>query len=403
MFRKINNCLVAILILGVQAQAQFRYTCDLQQVSQTGFYKIAISPELSAFTKTDLSDIRIADEKKQWIPYILKYPDLPIGPTFLYLPEIKIKNSNSETILIIQSNAKQEISNWSLEVKNAHVNRFASISGSDDGKQWYSITDSLLLKNPEGDRNSLKIYFPPVAYSSFRVKIFNGKNDPLSIQKVTSLLTSPLPSPGKPVINPAGSFVQTDTSGYSFIRVEQPDDFQFDFLDISVSAPKYYEREVSFYLNAGGNIAQLLKTEPIQKFTVSTNSSGVYSLPFFKSKIFYLLIKNNDNPPLRISAVKTSQSKRELIAWLESGKNYRLFLDDSFARPPDYDLKNFSQSIPDSVTTLSAGKFEATTIIVANRKTVKNSRWWIWPTIILVIILLSISTLALNRDLKKTK
>ncbi|MEP7144660.1 MAG: hypothetical protein ABI707_17390, partial [Ferruginibacter sp.] len=51
---------------------QFNYTAELDTVASTGFYAITISPQLSAYIKTDLADIRIADKNKQWVPHILQ-------------------------------------------------------------------------------------------------------------------------------------------------------------------------------------------------------------------------------------------------------------------------------------------------------------------------------------------
>ena len=103
---KLNSIIIFCLLLsiGVQAQ-QFRHSCTLDTVKETGFYSIVIFPELSAYIKTDLSDIRIADEKKQWVPHIINYPaqNKTNDSAYGILPVIKKENNNSKTVLIVRN------------------------------------------------------------------------------------------------------------------------------------------------------------------------------------------------------------------------------------------------------------------------------------------------------------
>jgi hypothetical protein len=74
-------------------------------VKETGFYSIPVSPELSAYIKTDLSDIRIVNEKGQWVPHILTYPAQNKTNDVVYsiLPVIKKENIGLKTVLIIRN------------------------------------------------------------------------------------------------------------------------------------------------------------------------------------------------------------------------------------------------------------------------------------------------------------
>ncbi|WP_276503765.1 hypothetical protein [Terrimonas pollutisoli] len=406
--RKRNNIWLLSLLLSICAQAQFRHSAVLDSVKEPGFYAIAVSPQLSTYIKTDLSDIRIADQKEQWAPHIIHYPGQNRVTEVLYftLPVIKKENVNSKTILIIRNPGNPPLSNLYLTLKNTAASRFAALSGSDDNKNWFSIADSLLLSQPgifDDNKVALTISFPAVSYSYFRLTIDNGKNDPLNILEALNYGTA-LPDSVKHFIeNPKASFQQTDSAGFSLIRIDNGNNFHFSKLNIHISSPKYFERRARLYASPVTNIQSALQTTPVGNFLLSSGNNEGYETPLMRDSVLYLLVENNDNPPVQIEAISTLQQNKMLIAWLEKGKNYQLLLDNLNGVAPDYDLKQFQNLIPASVQRLNIGDIKAIPIHSAITQTKGNIKWWIWPTILVVIILLSYLTWSLTRDMKKLK
>jgi hypothetical protein len=192
MTRKRTNILLAVvLLMSLHSKAQFHHTALLDTVKATGFYHIPITPELSSYLKTDLSDLRIIDEKKQYIPFIA---DIPFGKKavhFVFFDQkiIKKETIDSKTVLIIENEEKHELSNFIIELRSAAAERTASLSGSDDNANWFAILDSLLLRKSSEDDNashSQRINFPPGNYKYFKLTINNDKKEALSILTVTS-------------------------------------------------------------------------------------------------------------------------------------------------------------------------------------------------------------------------
>jgi hypothetical protein len=118
--------------------------------------------------------------------------------------------------------------------------------------------------------------------------------------------------------------------------------------------------------------------------------------------VFYLLIENNDNPPVRIEDISTEQGNKELIAYLEKGKTYQLLFDDLNGVAPTYDLSQFQSSIPRSIKQLNTGDIKTISSDSIISKTKKNTNWWIWPAILVVILLLGYLTWGLTKDMKKS-
>jgi hypothetical protein len=404
--RKCNSIMVIGLFLSFCTQAQqFRHRCPLDTVKETGFYSIVISPELSAYIKTDLNDVRIADEKKQWVPHIINYPaqNKPADSVYTMLPVIKKESNNSKTALVVRNPLHITLSDLYLTLKNTAASRFAALSGSDDNKKWFTIADSLLLKQPfyfPDQKVALNISFPPVSYAYFRITIDNGKKDPLNLLEVLNYGPVLQDSVQHFIENPPASFQQTDSTGFSLIRVINRNNFHFSKLNIQVSSPKYFERRTRLYRSPVSSILSALQATPINDFLISSGNYKGYDVSLMKDSVFYLLVENDDNPPVRVEAISTQQESKEIIAYLEKGKNYQLLFDDLNAIAGTYDLKHFKDLIPKSSQRLKTGIVTAIsnpTIIQAR----KNMDWWIWPTVLGVIILLSYLTWSLTRDMKK--
>jgi hypothetical protein len=145
-----------------------------------------------------------------------------------------------------------------------------------------------------------------------------------------------------------------------------------------------------------------LQKTPTADFLLSSVNKKGYEVPLIKDSIFYLLVENNDNPPVRVEAISTEQENKELIAYLEKGKSYQLMFDDLNGVAAEYDLRQFQSLIPKSIQRLKTGDIKTISTSSALIQTKKNTNWWIWPTILVVIILLGYLTWSLTKDMKKT-
>ena len=140
-----------------------------------------------------------------------------------------------------------------------------------------------------------------------------------------------------------------------------------------------------------GNLNFLGEAElnPEQEHSIRVNAG--------KTNELLLVIKNGENPPLKIYSVKTSGIIPEIIAYLEKGKTYLLLGGDSLLNSPDYELRHFKDSIPAISPLLNIGPVEA---IKTVHKQVEGNNSWLWPSIIVVGLVLGFLTFKLLREMK---
>ena len=113
---------------------------------------------------------------------------------------------------------------------------------------------------------------------------------------------------------------------------------------------------------------------PLTEIRVSSTSTIAQPLPLVRTKDFYIVVSNEDNPPLEITAIRTFQPRRELVAYLEKGKSYQLVFDDPKAPKPNYDLNEFTGRIPAHPSMLAISNPIARTVN-ASLVTEETSKW----------------------------
>jgi hypothetical protein len=415
-----NKSLLAVCIgcfaAAIAMAQQFKFTAALDSVVKTGFYQVSITPQLSSYVKTDFSDLRISDEKGNWVPHIIQtvlpfmnqsaLKEFPIVSNQLNdsgKTELVVENKGID--LHIGNTAVLTVSEIVLFIKNNAVSRYAAISGSNDGKHWYIINENILLaRSYESDSSYFisSVKFSNADYKYFKLVIDNAKSDPLNILKAGSYFNLTFQSVISSVSNPPAVISQKDSSdGRSYIKVRQDAAYHIDKIRIDAAGAKFFKRNAVLLL-PGNDSTVAHRHEPGLSFVLSSGSDNEFSLEKIKTTFFYIIIENNDNPPLQIKAVNTSQSITRAVAWLEAGKKYSLLVDNADAEQPDYDIALFKDSIPANAPAIGIGTFKKTEPAAVAEQKNDNNKWWLWPAIIGAIAILGFLSWKLLADMKKT-
>jgi hypothetical protein len=294
------------------------------------------------------------------------------------------------------------ISELSLIIRNTAVERYTSLSGSDDQQNWYIINDTLLFHKSD-DRQSEGKYvqtlsFPLSKFLYYKLKINNAHNDPLSIVSAGVFRYSYTATAADPYTNPPPVFRQKDSNGVSYIFIRNQAPYLTDEITLTLDGPKLYKRDAQVFVLHDPNDSFSFVNQ-VNDFIIFVNKPAEVKIPSQKEASILITINNNDNPPLKVISVVTSQQKQYLVAWLQKGKTYTLLAGNPAATLPAYDLAQFRDSIPSEIKTLSFGGFSTLpkpeTVII---KPSKN--YWLWPTIVLSVLVLSFLTYRLMKDVK---
>ena len=279
------------------------------------------------------------------------------------------------------------------------MSRLATISGSNNGQDWFIIDDGLLLQRSiesTSDEFVQELAIPLSNYPFFKLVIDNNQNDPLNIARAGFYDMLYYKSVMQYSQNPLPTLSQKDSSYQSLVTLRWDKPVHIERLHVFVKGQKFYNRELRISLpgvnpNQPGTL--------IGHFKLASFTDSVFDIPRIKTDVLYITIINGDNPALQITKIESEQTKTSALTYIDAPGNYHLLLNGENVKAPDYDLALFSDSIPPNTEWLSSGP------VIANESPVtiskKTQRWWIWPAILLAIVALAYISFSLTRDMRK--
>jgi hypothetical protein len=231
-----------------------------------------------------------------------------------------------------------------------------------------------------------------------RIKDNAGSHAPYIIRQQTGAFSTINTLNDSDKIIPLPKIVQHDSSDKkSYIRLQFDNKYRIDKLQFSLKGAKFFNRLFTLYNNNGNSInSTVLATG----YATSGDSSIMLNLQV-KTNTLLLVISNLDNAPLTLSQAAAYQLPVDLVAYLDSGKNYNLHFGDSDLKAPAYDLQYFRDSIRSNTYPLAIKKVEKIAVPAQTEANTHISGWLLWSTIIAVLLLLIYFSYALLKDINR--
>lgn len=195
------------------------------------------------------------------------------------------------------------------------------------------------------------------------------------------------------------------SSRRTIIQLQFKEEYLIQQIKLTVATPAYYRRYL-FITKDTGDIASY------EEFAIASNQPApLRMLKPIKAKQCYIIIRNEDNPALQFKAITALQQHIYLTAWLEKGKSYLLKTGVADLPAPVYDLPYFANKLPGKIPTLEAGNITPIPAVIKStpsrtaetNSTVFKSKGWIWAGIGSIIVLISLLTIRLLRDMRERK
>jgi hypothetical protein len=397
---------IFFLLLTINSSAYvFDYEYELPHVTKNGFYKIQITPLIHSKLSPDYSNLRILDENKNEVQYLVRDED-PVteNSVFVEYPITdKIFFKDSVTQVIIKNDSSNNINNFSLLVRNADVHKQMRLSGSFDSKQWFVVKEAESISTISNASNVSEfklINFPLTNYLYYRVELDDKNSPPVDIIKVgyykpikTEQLFSVLKSDFQ---------VNKDTNNkYSWLKITLEDTLVLDEIEFFISRPEFFRREADLFTALPENNKNI---RSLQTIVLDSKFPLHFALDGIKSLYVWFRIYNGDNPELSINDVKCYERNHYCIVKLEEGKSYHLYRSDSALNKPDYDMRYFQSSIPAGIETLvplDGKKIERQPVVANVSESFFSNKNIIWVSLIIVVMLLATVTYRMMRDIKK--
>ena len=404
--KKLMFVVLSLLLTGNLFSQGYQWQAELLKIDSAGFYKIDLTPDIIAKLNPQFSDIRIKDGKGKDVPYFIEKEPFSLTKRVFKEYQVieKIKWRNGATVLVVENKDKDTINNIQLQIKNFDVRKHLELAGSDDYNNWYTIKENYMFRSANGSKTTSEVKslnFPYTDYKYYRIIIYDVFSLPVNVMKIGYFDTYEEQGKFKKITSPILTRIDSAKTKQTYIKVNFKETPYFDKLTIRVDKPAYYYRNAKIcfkHTNKKGRVYY----EVEDYITLNSNSDFTIHFSDFKHKEFYLVIDNEDNPPLENVEIEAYQLNRFLIAHLELGNNYRLvFENENIYERPNYDINHFKYKIGKDSPVLTTGNVSS--IQYKETKKAITSTLWMWGAIALVALLLGYMSYKMITEMEKTK
>ena len=403
---KLLCLLLSGLLIASAGRAQsFRYRATVDAVKQSGFHWILLPPGVIGHLNDYLTDVRLYDDQQREVPYrLIRQQPTQTAPFVDYELVSKQSLPNVATTLIVRNRAKSPISSLGIVIKNTNVGKKARLSGSSDAKNWYAIDDDLWLsptQNEESTTETKRLSFPLSDYEYYRLTINDSLSTPLNIIRVGRYAL--VASAGAYTAIPGLTVTQRDSSDKrTYVHLTRTDDARFDKLVFRIESNTPFRRraEVGQFSTRKlkrGRVERSFKV--VRAFELSAADSNIVDLPSLKAKDLYVVIANDDNPPLLIRDIRAYQLTTYLLANLTASSPYQLCFSADDVAAPAYDPTPFSVNVPANPPIITVRNIIANPSDDAGTRSFFTDSRIIWPALGLVLLVLGVLSYRMLREM----
>ena len=300
--------------------------------------------------------------------------------------------ANPITINQIQLDIGEQNFDWKIKLE-----------GSQNQQDWFTIENNyriVSINNPSTNYQFTTLNFAAAKYRFFRVLV--------KTSHVVTLKKAQLDLQNKAIVNYISYPIiqqkintnkeQKTTS----IELELAHAVPLSFLKIGVKEDFDFYRSINIqYLKDSIQTEKgwRYQYQSLQQTVLSSLESNDYSFKSTLIKKLRIVIQNQDNPPLTIGSVVIKGYPHQLIARFTQPAAYYLTYGRKNSPSPHYDLQQFSDKIPTTLTTISLGEEQ----LIAKTTTPITSplfanKWWLWGLMGLIILVLGWFTMKMLKE-----
>lgn len=406
---KTHVLILAVLFALTQAGAQtFTHEAKITVHGKSGLHKIALDATDKRFMRKDLRDMRILDPNGKEVPYVvLSEPLLRSKSDFVEYPIHSQIHHRNYSEVIIENTNKEKISNIAFNINNSDAVKRCAIEGSDDMKQWYTVSENQELSlayNSEYTNTYKCIYFPLNNYRYFRLLIDDWRAEPMKINSAGYFRNSVIAGKLNEVnVTTSSEEIKKTT----LLKLSFANNQQVDRMDFKIKDPRLFKRRAVVFVNREQKRKKTIEKykQVLFEFDLSSDRPLWFDVPAINEPEVFIEIDNKDNPPLVIESVECRQLASYLICDLDSTKNYTLKCGNSELKVPEYDLNYFVSNVPQLLpeATLDDIKAIPTAFIQKPEETQQpfyETREFMWLCIGVGIAIVALFSASLLKEMK---
>jgi hypothetical protein len=351
----VSLCLCGLLCVAFPAFADFTRS-DWQfskpvetTISNDGYLRVSVDGEVYRRSQRSLADLRLVDDLGKETPYSI-YAQRESTTQESYEPKIFNRAILPGAYSTLTLDLEQEAESNTLVLKTSSRNfkRRVEIAGSNDRKQWLVLKADGYIFDFSGDQkiHLTTIKYPDSKYRYLQIKVWNGKEEPLTIEGAS--LSRVKTTPARRAVRSVRLHAREEDAKLKVtvcVLDLSYENLPADLLTI-VTPEENFSRMVEIRAGNDLKLWEGVQQGDLYRFRTDKYSVEKQTLHFPEVRCRYvkLLVYNHDDPPLKLAAFEVQGVEEDLVCRTQPDRSYSLYYGNQQAHAPRYDfelLKNY--------------------------------------------------------------
>ena len=351
----VSRCLCGLLFLVFTCFADFtksewQFSKPVETTtSNDGYLRVSIDGEVYRHALPSLADLRLVDDLGKETPYSI-YAQRESTTVESYEPKIfnRALLPGAYSTLTLDFEQETESNTLVLKTSSRNFKRRVEIAGSNDRKQWLVLKADGYIFDFSGEQkiHLTTIKYPDSKYRYLQVKVWNGKEEPLTIEGAS--LSRIKTTPARRAIRSVHLHSREEDAKLKAtvcVLDLSYENLPADFLKIN-TPEENFSRMVE--IQAGNDLKLWENPQQGDLYRFRTDKYSVEKetlrFPEVRCRYLKLLIYNHDDPPLKLAAFEVQGVEEDLVCRAQPDRRYSLYYGNLQAHAPRYDferLKNY--------------------------------------------------------------
>jgi hypothetical protein len=346
------------LVCGVTANAalpsEWQHTQQFD-VSAPGLVKISLPVEALDTARPALEDLRLCDNAGNELPFLITRP-VPSSKAVQSAKSFQVSLNAAATVITLETRLAQPLDGVTLETPAMNFIKAVRVEGSADGQNWLRLAQGQPIFHQLYGAGQLHVSFPagewrwlrltiddqpsqPVPFTGARVHAADVEATPIELQTVT--ITERNENPGETRFTLNLGAANLDVASIK-IETDEP----LFTRAVTLAMPQITEDSIREQSVGQGVIYRVaIEGQP---------PSANLSVPLearIRSRELVLLIRNEDSPPLSVTAVRVERRPVYLVFMARQAGTFHLLTGNKSCAAPRYDLAALGADLKSAMVT----------------------------------------------------
>ena len=313
-----------------------------------GLVKFSLPVETLDAARPALEDLRLTDAAGNEIPFLITRP-MSARQLVQGAKSFRTSLQTAATVITLETGLDQPLDGVTLETPAADFIKAVRVESSDDGENWQTLAQGQPIFRQLYGAGNLNVSFPPTPAKWLRLTIDDRRSQPIpftgarihaadeatpvELQSVAIAERNENPGETRLTLNLGAANLDVAS-----VRIET--DEPLFTRGVTFAVPQITEDSIREQTVGQGVVYRVA----IEDQPPSANLSAPLETKI-GSRELVLLIRNQDSPPLAISAVRVERRPVYLVFLARQAGSFHLLTGNKFCAAPNYDLASLGADL----------------------------------------------------------